>query len=77
MNALDITEHADKKSKHLSGGTKRKLAFAISILASPKVVLLDGLIQLLNNVFTYLLTLLFKHLEPSTGLDPHSKRYFW
>ena len=43
MNALDIKEHADKKAKNLSGGTKRKLSFAISILASPKVILLDGI----------------------------------
>lgn len=42
MDLLDITEHADKKSKNLSGGTKRKLTFAISMFASPKVVLLDG-----------------------------------
>lgn len=56
METLGITEHSDKKSKDLSGGTKRKLTFAISTFASPTVVLLD---------------------EPSTGLDPQSKRTFW
>ena len=43
MQLLDIEEHADKKSKNLSGGTKRKLSFAISTFASPSVVLLDGI----------------------------------
>lgn len=56
INKLKITEHADKQSKHLSGGTKRKLAFAISMFGLPKISLLD---------------------EPSTGMDPSSKRIFW
>lgn len=55
MNQLKINDHGDKYSKHLSGGTKRKLAFAISILSEPKITLLD---------------------EPSTGMDPTSKRVF-
>lgn len=46
MHILDIEEHADKMAKNLSGGTKRKLSFAISTFASPKVVLLDGKITL-------------------------------
>jgi ABC-type multidrug transport system ATPase subunit len=56
MEKLKITEHANKKSKHLSGGTKRKLAFAISMFASPNISLLD---------------------EPSTGMDPTSKRVIY
>ena len=43
MNNLDIVEHADKQSKNLSGGTKRKLAFAIAMMNSPKIALLDGI----------------------------------
>ncbi len=56
MNKLKIKEHADKKIKNLSGGTKRKLAFAISMFGMPSISLLD---------------------EPSTGMDPTSKRVFW
>ncbi|CAF0991135.1 unnamed protein product, partial [Brachionus calyciflorus] len=56
MKMLKITEHADKQVKTLSGGTKRKLAYAITLFGSPTVILLD---------------------EPSTGLDPQSKRTFW
>ena len=56
MNSLKIVEHANKPSKTLSGGTKRKLCFAISLLGQPESVLMD---------------------EPSTGMDPGSKRFLW
>ncbi|XP_055347525.1 ABC-type organic anion transporter ABCA8B-like isoform X2 [Paramacrobiotus metropolitanus] len=55
-NGLDIKEHMDKKSSALSGGTKRKLTFTISMIGNPPVVMLD---------------------EPSTGMDPQSKRHLW
>ncbi|KAL5018612.1 hypothetical protein ScPMuIL_004334 [Solemya velum] len=53
---LKVSEYAKKKSDKLSGGTKRKLSYAMSMLGDPKVVLLD---------------------EPSTGMDPQSKRFLW
>ncbi|XP_071963813.1 cholesterol transporter ABCA5-like [Antedon mediterranea] len=56
MDGLKITEHADKKTKEISGGTKRKLCFALSMLGNPEIILMD---------------------EPSTGMDPSSKRFLW
>lgn len=56
MHALHISEHANKQTQHCSGGTRRKLSYAISMVGAPKVVLLD---------------------EPSTGMDPKSKRFLW
>ncbi|OQV11711.1 ATP-binding cassette sub-family A member 5 [Hypsibius exemplaris] len=53
---LCITEHMKKKAAALSGGTKRKLTFVISMIGNPPLVLLD---------------------EPSTGMDPQSKRNLW
>lgn len=53
---LKLQEHAKKHSKKLSGGTKRKLSYCISMLGKPSIVLLD---------------------EPSTGMDPQSKRFLW
>ncbi|XP_077979636.1 cholesterol transporter ABCA5-like [Glandiceps talaboti] len=41
LNALKMQEHADKRAKNLSGGTKRKLCFLISMLGEPGIVLLD------------------------------------
>jgi ABC-type multidrug transport system ATPase subunit len=41
ISTLNITEHADKITKTYSGGTKRKLSFAISMMALPRCVLLD------------------------------------
>uniref|UniRef100_F6TE27 ABC transporter domain-containing protein n=1 Tax=Ciona intestinalis TaxID=7719 RepID=F6TE27_CIOIN len=56
IRALGIEEHAEKKAKALSGGTKRKVCFAIAMIGNPQVVLLD---------------------EPSTGMDPKTKRFMW
>ncbi|XP_078349015.1 cholesterol transporter ABCA5-like isoform X2 [Oculina patagonica] len=41
MSALRITEHAKKRSKDLSGGTKRKVSFAMAMLGDPELLLLD------------------------------------
>ena len=41
LKALGIEEHRHKVSKSLSGGTKRKLSFAIAMISSPAVAFLD------------------------------------
>ncbi|XP_060806687.1 cholesterol transporter ABCA5 [Amyelois transitella] len=56
LNGLQIMEHAGKHADECSGGTRRKLSFALAMVGNPKVVLLD---------------------EPSTGMDPRSKRFLW
>lgn len=56
LSGLQIKEHAAKQTQHCSGGTRRKLSFAMAMVGGPKVVLLD---------------------EPSTGMDPRSKRFLW
>ncbi|XP_024942835.1 ATP-binding cassette sub-family A member 5 [Cephus cinctus] len=56
MSGLQIHEHADKQTQECSGGTRRKLSFAMAMVGGPKVVLMD---------------------EPSTGMDPRSKRFLW
>ncbi|XP_044763088.1 ABC transporter A family member 1-like [Coccinella septempunctata] len=56
LSGLQIHEHAEKQTQQCSGGTKRKLSFAMAMIGNPKIVLLD---------------------EPSTGMDPKSKRFLW
>ncbi|XP_058458945.1 cholesterol transporter ABCA5-like [Malaya genurostris] len=56
LTGLHIHEHANKQTQHCSGGTRRKLSYAMAMVGAPKVVLLD---------------------EPSTGMDPKSKRFLW
>ncbi|CAH2093422.1 unnamed protein product [Euphydryas editha] len=56
LQGLQIAEHAGKNAEECSGGTRRKLSFALAMVGSPRVVLLD---------------------EPSTGMDPRSKRFLW
>mmetsp|Transcript_21427 Transcript_21427/g.18533 ORF Transcript_21427/g.18533 Transcript_21427/m.18533 type:complete len:202 (+) Transcript_21427:33-638(+) len=41
LQALEISEYVDVKSKNLSGGNKRKTCVAISLLGSPKLIFLD------------------------------------
>ncbi|KAJ8680638.1 hypothetical protein QAD02_016425, partial [Eretmocerus hayati] len=56
LSGLQIHEHANKQTQQCSGGTRRKLSFAMAMIGGPKVVLMD---------------------EPSTGMDPRSKRFLW
>ncbi|KAJ3173896.1 ATP-binding cassette sub- A member 5 [Geranomyces variabilis] len=41
LRMLDITEFRDSRAETLSGGTKRKLSFAISICGDPSILYLD------------------------------------
>ena len=41
ISMLGIEEHTDKPIRNLSGGTKRKVNFAISLIGDPDVVILD------------------------------------
>jgi ABC-2 type transport system ATP-binding protein len=51
-----LTEFKDKRAAKLSGGMKKKLALACTLLHQPPILLLD---------------------EPTTGVDPVSRREFW
>ena len=56
LDAVRLKDHKKKKAKELSGGSRRKLNTAISLIGSPSLKFLD---------------------EPSTGIDPMSKRFIW
>jgi ABC-2 type transport system ATP-binding protein len=51
-----LTEFTDRRAAHLSGGMKKKLALASTLVHQPPILLLD---------------------EPTTGVDPVSRREFW
>jgi ABC-2 type transport system ATP-binding protein len=51
-----LTEFQDRRAEHLSGGMKKKLGLACTLIHQPQVILLD---------------------EPTTGVDPVSRREFW
>jgi ABC-2 type transport system ATP-binding protein len=56
LEVLDLWEYRNKKFKELSGGLKRKVGVAMSIVNDPDLLFLD---------------------EPTTGLDPMSRRDVW
>ena len=41
IEMADLTKHADKTTESYSGGNKRKLSLALSLIANPKIILLD------------------------------------
>jgi ABC-2 type transport system ATP-binding protein len=56
LERLDLTEAAGRIAKTYSGGRRRRLDLAASLVAAPPVLFLD---------------------EPTTGLDPHSRKELW
>ncbi|RDD36392.1 ATP-binding cassette sub-family A member 5 [Trichoplax sp. H2] len=41
IDGMNIQEHTNKYSKNLSGGTKRKLSFGMSVIGCPRLLLMD------------------------------------
>lgn len=56
LREFDLVDAKDRLVKKYSGGMKRRLDLAASLIASPEVLFLD---------------------EPTTGLDPISRREMW
>jgi len=56
LAAFELTDAADKRAQGYSGGMRRRLDLAASLVVRPTVLALD---------------------EPTTGLDPRSRRALW
>jgi ABC-2 type transport system ATP-binding protein len=56
LERFDLTEAAKKLSSTYSGGMRRKLDLAMTLVGTPEIIFLD---------------------EPTTGLDPRSRRTMW
>ena len=56
LEQFDLVDAADKPAVTYSGGMKRRLDLAMTLVGSPRVIFLD---------------------EPTTGLDPRSRRTMW
>jgi ABC-2 type transport system ATP-binding protein len=56
LERFDLAESADKIAHTYSGGMRRKLDLAMTLVGKPQIIFLD---------------------EPTTGLDPRSRRTMW
>ncbi|MEV7348297.1 ATP-binding cassette domain-containing protein [Micromonospora chalcea] len=56
LERFDLVEAADKLVSTYSGGMRRKLDLAMTLVGEPRIIFLD---------------------EPTTGLDPRSRRTMW
>ncbi len=56
LERFDLVDAADRGAATYSGGMKRRLDLAMTLVSSPRLIFLD---------------------EPSTGLDPRSRRELW
>jgi ABC-2 type transport system ATP-binding protein len=56
LEKFDLTDAADKTAQTYSGGMRRRLDLAMTLVGQPRVIFLD---------------------EPTTGLDPRSRRGMW
>jgi ABC-2 type transport system ATP-binding protein len=56
LDRFGLTEAADRRSATYSGGMKRRLDLAMTLVSRPRLIFLD---------------------EPTTGLDPRSRRDLW
>ena len=56
LSRFDLTDAARRPASTYSGGMRRRLDLAMTLVGSPKVIFLD---------------------EPTTGLDPRSRRTMW
>jgi ABC-2 type transport system ATP-binding protein len=56
LERFDLTDSAQKRAATYSGGMRRKLDLAMTLVGKPRIIFLD---------------------EPTTGLDPRSRRTMW
>jgi ABC-2 type transport system ATP-binding protein len=56
LSQFDLTDAASKIAMTYSGGMKRRLDLAMTLIGDPRIIFLD---------------------EPTTGLDPRSRRMMW
>jgi ABC-2 type transport system ATP-binding protein len=56
LERFDLVESAQKPASTYSGGMRRKLDLAMTLIGDPRIIFLD---------------------EPTTGLDPRSRRTMW
>lgn len=74
---LKFTDDINKKIHTYSNNNKRKLSTAIAIMGNPLLIYLGAKQIHSNECFSVYMLFSLKLDEPSSGLDPASKRILW
>ena len=77
LKSVGLTEKRNVQAKLLSGGQKRKLSVAIAFIGNSKIVILGENVCFRNAARSHQLTSLFNTDEPTSGMDPYSRRFTW
>jgi len=83
LETVSLTRFKNRLSKGLSGGEKRRLSIAISLIGDAKVIFLDeptvNILKIISSKFIlrniYFIFFFFSLLQ--TGLDPEVRRLIW
>jgi len=75
INKLGLKEHAEKRVKNLSSGTKRKLSVALALIGGPEIIILDeattGVDPVGRNQIWELLKLLSEKRKTTVFISTH------
>ncbi|TMS20282.1 ATP-binding cassette sub-family A member 1 [Larimichthys crocea] len=71
VKKLGLTQYAEREAGGYSGGNKRKLSTAISLIGAPPVIFLEPLIE------CFVVSLILIRMSRPPGMDPKAKRFLW
>ena len=76
LTKVGLEQYSNRKARELSGGMRRRLSIAVSLIGDPRVVFLDEPTTFVLLLFIYFVLFLLI-IENKRGLDPETRRHLW